>query len=97
MARYIDEEKFLDYLDLDSFGTQMEKWWSASRVFEKLCAIPTEDVAPVVHAMWEDGRCTNCHTDKPVVMASVVQGYMHQYQGRLNYCPNCGAKIEEEL
>jgi Zn finger protein HypA/HybF involved in hydrogenase expression len=55
-----------------------------------------EDVAPVVHAKWEDGRCTNCHTDKPVVMASVVQGYMHQYQGRLNYCPNCGAKMMEE-
>lgn len=54
------------------------------------------DVAPVVYAKWENGRCTNCHTDRPIVMASVTQGYMHQYQGKINYCPNCGAKIMEE-
>lgn len=65
-------------------------------VYEKIYNAPAEDVTPVVHAKWENGRCTNCHIDKPVVAASVMQGYMHKYAGKLNYCPNCGAEMEVE-
>lgn len=86
MARYIDTDDYIKYCEdncvpLNEYAVKAQ---------------PTVDVAPVVHARWENGRCTNCHTDKPVVMASVVHGYMHQYQGRLNYCPNCGARMDEE-
>ena len=91
MARYIDAEKLIER----SILTRTYKRDSCITV-DDIDDCPTEDVAPVIHAKWETGRCTNCHTDKPDVTTSVVQGYIHKYQGRLNYCPNCGAKMEEE-
>ena len=54
---------------------------------------PDEDVAPVVHAHWEriwikysqGYYCTNCN-------AQVAPSF-HEYA----YCPNCGAKMDEEV
>ena len=98
MARYVDKNKILSEMDkyYDYYANANDD------KFVGLCIARTiilsqseEDVAPVIHAKWENGRCTNCHTDKPIVTTSVIQGYIHQYQGRLNYCPNCGAKMEE--
>lgn len=84
--RLIDADAYLKYCE--------ENWVPLNE--DVVNAQPIVDVAPVVYAKWEDGRCTNCHTDKPIVTVSVEQGYIHQYQGKLNYCPNCGAKMREE-
>ena len=49
------------------------------------------------HAHWVNGICTNCGIEKPVVIA--YRGFdeiVYQYKGELNYCPNCGAKMEEK-
>ena len=53
--------------------------------------IPAADVAPVVHAEWVPfGKrgiygmiyaCSSCHA---------------KYDGKTNYCPNCGADMREE-
>lgn len=53
--------------------------------------MPEEDVAPVVHGKWvrvDDNkeRCSNCET--------IYCIYSYPYK-RNNYCPNCGAKMEE--
>ena len=85
MARYIDADKLMKYARNCTVGVDAND----------IARFPTEDVAPVVHAKWENGQCTNCHIDKPVVTASATQGYMHQYAGKLNYCPNCGAEMRE--
>lgn len=46
---------------------------------------PTEDVAPVIHAHWEDcsngWMCSNCYRDSTY---------------DTEYCPHCGAKMNEE-
>lgn len=93
MARYIDKDKAL--LAIDRYNVNADDVCSMGLCIAILSQ-PEKDVAPIVHAKWENGRCTNCHIDKPVVDASVTQGYMHRYAGKLNYCPNCGAKMEEE-
>lgn len=52
---------------------------------------PLDDVSPVVHGDWIDGRpyvnsrwkvCSVCHQTAP------------EPHGGYNYCPNCGAKMD---
>lgn len=51
-------------------------------------ALPTEDVAPVVHGRWdENGYCVNCGRHAP--SWSIFSCYC-----KTNYCPNCGAKMD---
>lgn len=85
MAEYIDKQAFLDHMR----GT--------NRYFNVKCDIesfPAADVAPVVHGRWISKNhhgykwtfvCSNC---------DYVDGY--PFNDRHNYCPNCGAKMDEE-
>lgn len=59
--------------------------FSDEHVIEILDNIPAADVAPVVHGRWKRygrnlGECSNC--------GEIVNI-------RYNYCPNCGAKMDE--
>ena len=94
MAEYIKRENVLAEIDefvkqniahgfpVDVFDIEMMK-----KMVEKL---PAADVAPVVHSKWEiccDGYypyCKRCRNEP---------------QGRVmtQFCPNCGAKIDEEV
>ena len=53
---------------------------------------PTADVAPVVHGRWVPTKapfmneCKDCS----------VCGYRTVWGHRYNYCPNCGAKMDEK-
>ena len=55
--------------------------------------MPTADVAPVVHGRWEEASdgdgivCPFCRTDFCTII------YDTEY---FNYCPNCGAKMDEK-
>lgn len=56
-------------------------------------ATPTLDVKPVVHAHWIKGffadiKCSNCNF--PLACAQTMIP-------KLNYCPHCGAKMDEEI
>lgn len=42
-------------------------------------SIVTEELAPVVHAAWENNECSNCHT--PMFW-------------KMKYCHNCGARMD---
>lgn len=55
--------------------------------------MPAADVAPVVHGRWEEASdgdgivCPFCRTDFCTII------YDTEY---FNYCPNCGAKMDEK-
>lgn len=51
------------------------------------------DVRPVVRGRWEDAM-QSCH-DSPHVKCSVCGEYYWRYFNKFNFCPNCGAKMEE--
>lgn len=60
------------------------------KVTDVICKVPTADVAPVVHAKWKDGTCTNCECglretwfDEPISYANI------------KYCPYCGARMDK--
>ena len=57
-----------------------------------------EDAEPVKHAMWHERRCGNGWNDWPEYTCSAC-GARYEKLGRekLNYCPNCGAKMDKEL
>ena len=89
MARYIDADK----LNLDEEVELADDWNTAHEIANIIKYAPTEDVAPVIHAKWEKGgqgfsfmyKCSHC---------GWIDGY--PFNERHRFCPNCGAKMEEE-
>ena len=52
--------------------------------------LPAADVAPVVHGKWVNGcQCSVC--------GDRHGPYNSRHRPYYNYCPNCGAKMDEEV
>ena len=89
MARYIDADKY-------------RKEWMKFKTFEPmLCLdlIPTEDVAPVVHAKWTERKIVGdiLKGDRKLLVCSHCNlGIANVVLGFANYCPNCGARMDGE-
>lgn len=65
-------------------------------VLEYAKNIPAADVAPVRHGRWIERK--SFHADGGVSAKCSVCKNDVQYLGNpLNYCPNCGAKMDGEL
>ena len=87
MARYISVSKLKKALSKDYILPLCEKY---------IDSVPTEDVIPVKHGKWNDWYFENGYID-----AFHCQECGHLFvvtQGRedMNFCPNCGAKMEME-
>ena len=93
MAEYIKRENVLAEIDefvkqniahgfpVDVFDIEMMK-----KMVEKL---PAADVAPVVHGRWVNGcQCSVC--------GDRHGPYNSRHRPYYNYCPNCGAKMDDE-
>lgn len=104
MVRYVDADKLKqDLVDLYDFA----KWdpreihFSLFDMVANIDGEPTADVAPVVHAHWEiiyessagvtDARCSNCGYE-----SLAYENDVHTDEN-CNYCPCCGAKMDEEV
>ena len=97
MAEYIDRTALgIGYADPKAFinPAHAEGWNTAIQIINEA---PSADVAPVRHAKWvlidecvnEGVYCSNCH--KKIYRAE----YANQ-KVKSNFCPNCGAKMDEE-
>ena len=84
MDEYINKQAFLDYMK----GT--DRYFNVKFDIENF---PNADVAPVRHGRWEEASdgdgivCPFCRTDFCTII------YDTEY---FNYCPNCGAKMDEK-
>lgn len=92
MAEYIEFEATKQAIDrIRSVYHRARNFNAVSvidNVFGEIKEIPAADVAPVVHGRWVYGEfdfphCSECGTDVEPNMISP-------------YCPNCGAKMDEE-
>jgi len=82
MTRYIDAEKLLKHIPYEEIVSRFA-----------VVNSPTEDVEPVKHGMWVDKghfttMCSCCEH-------YVSRGLLFDYE-TMNFCPNCGAKMDEK-
>jgi len=87
--RLIDADAFKSYIDCGHLRSPNELCFSELDVVRMLDKQPTVDAEAVQHGRWDyqgDGWlfCENCK--KYIVVVSC--------NGDLNYCPNCGAKMD---
>ena len=93
MKEYIDRAEYRKRLsNLESWCQDLRKpgLTQALQMFEE---IPAADVAPVVHGRWIERRVP--HAMEGISAKCSVCTKSVQYLGNpLNYCPNCGAKMD---
>lgn len=80
MAEYIEREAVIDLIT--------RRYENPEICTQEINSIPAADVAPVVHAKWdENGHCTNCGKHAPFWAVSSCY-----YKSP--YCQSCGAKMD---
>ena len=80
MAEYIERESVIESIIGEPTEAHYPSWYA-----DKIKNIQAADVALVVHGRWKRygrnlGKCSNCGEIVDI---------------RYNYCPNCGAKMDE--
>ena len=97
MAEYIDKEIALSLVQPDAPEDETGAVTIATAkklVRSIIYRTPTADVAPLVHGKWIS---KNHHSYEWVFICSncgYIDGY--PFNDRSNYCPNCGAKMDEK-
>lgn len=96
MPRYIDVEKADDVIQTE-LGV-----YDTTDLKEMLKCFPTEDVVPVVHAHWVNHMRKEFLYDHGSDYKLVHDGYTcsncdcYLDMFKTNYCPSCGAKMDED-
>ena len=85
MAEYIERDKLLRDINHYHLSDGKFQHWVEVQ--------PAEDVAPVRHGRWLDGKCTVCGWEEPDV--GTWDGYDAEAWIETPYCPNCGSLMLE--
>lgn len=98
MAEYITKEAAIQVFErgkadvIEDYGDGYNFGFSRGIIKSAINALPTADVAPVVHGRWEPGNpiCPVCGKDKfKDLDADIWCDWLPPF------CPNCGAKMNE--
>ena len=93
LAEFIDREQAIRFAGY-SAGLMykrgyLDEYYALEKFKGTLGRIPAADVAPVVHGHWVYGcQCSVC--------GDRHGPYNSRHKPFYNYCPNCGAKMDEE-
>ena len=87
MVEYIEREALKSQIAENKL---MAREPAAKRILAMIDDIPAADVAPVVHGHWirQDESFTRFKCSNPECGIENCSGFE-------NYCPNCGAKMDE--
>ena len=100
MAEYIEKWSVVNRLiDIENEFQQYKPFHGFEHaMYRKICEAEiaigktqAADVAPVRHGRWK------CHGDCGVTECSACGWSIEEYVGDCAYCPNCGAKMDEEV
>lgn len=92
MAEYITKKAAINAVENAPIELFQSEW---EEIEEAINAAPAADVVPVVHGRWlhsgytdhlEVVKCSECNHEAFAISLYVCDG---------NYCPNCGAKMDE--
>lgn len=93
MAEYIDKETLVNEIEKNKI---MAREQAARRILEIIKNMTVfvgvglnGDVAPVVHARWVNGECSNCGVDIPTDDAHDAI-----FESECHFCYYCGAKMD---
>lgn len=88
MAEYIEREAAIRVVNGQSSFAM-----TRSRLIDSISKLPATDVAPVRHGWWVHEHISEGYA---WVMCSECEAVIHKIliNKRLNYCPNCGAKMD---
>ena len=99
---YIDREVLLEFLQT-TYNIPLDQWmarnyWSkVVEIKQKFISciekIPAADVAPVVHARWDEDKYAFCNVC-PECGLIIESTCIKRNSGKLNLCPNCGARMD---
>ena len=82
-----------EYIDREAALMKLMQDGCSAKNLQSISDMPAADVAPVVHARWiEDHDYLKC----PECGVMVKWDFTFFDIGDWNYCPNCGAKMDEE-
>ena len=97
MADYIEREALKNQIAKNKL---MAREPAAKRILAMIDDMPAADVAPVVHGHWDkptkpfpywDWKCSVCGCEE------YRQRDSHGHYRIMKYCPNCGAKMDDEV
>ena len=91
MAEYVEREKVL------SKAAPVAGCFSDMISVYDVAMLPAADVAPVRHGRWVDNHCTACGM-MPMgdEMWKLCDFEPPRFEKFMDYCPNCGAKMDLE-
>lgn len=113
MDRYVDADELRAGVDATNWyhirdgrlvsgaRSDLDPLYKAADIVELVESLEPADVAPVVHAHWiiiyessagvTDAKCSNCGYE-----SLAYENDVHTDEN-CNYCPGCGAKMDEEV
>ena len=90
---YVPKSDILDLIAEENEAGGFTNYSNYSDLWDEVDDMPAADVQPVKRGTWENTntpnqlRCSNCE------IIHFIAQYPH---GEINYCPNCGAKMDGE-
>ena len=81
MDEYIKREAAIEAIMSDPPDAHYPHWYA-----DKIKAIPSADVVPVLHGRWIASHDEFCE-------CSICKYPVYVWWNQTNYCPNCGARM----
>ena len=96
MNEYIERERLLRRFNIDDMMNVNGTLISLEDARNTISNFPAADVAPVVHGKWLHTDYALHWTAKDECSECTYHALDRDDLSHYNYCPNCGAKMDEE-